>query len=156
MAFDNLKNLLASAPVLQVPDPHKPFSIQVDASDSGVGAVLMQTGESETLHPVCYFSQKFKSYQKAYATMEKEALGIVLALEKFEVFLAGSSFAITVFTDHNPLVFIEKVKFKNARVLRWALALQPYHIIVQHIKGKTTPLQRHCQELERMLPFEKM
>ena len=68
--------------------------------------------------------------------MEKEAPGIVLVLEKFEVFLAGSSFAITVFTDHNPLVLIEKVKFENTPVLRWALPLQPYHIIVQHIKGK--------------------
>lgn len=134
-AFDNLKNLLASAPVLQVPDPQKPFFIHVDASETGVGAVLMQK-DSEALHPVCYYSQKFKGYQKSYATVEKEALGIVLALEKFEVFLAGSAFVITVFTDHSPLVFIEKVKFKNTRVLRWALALQPYHLEVKHIRGK--------------------
>lgn len=134
-AFEGLKALLASAPVLRTPDPHRPFVIRVDASDAGVGAVLLQE-YCEVLHPTCYFSQKFKSYQKSYATVEKEALGIVMAIENFEVFLSGSAYPITVFTDHNPLVFIEKVKFKNARVLRWALALQPYNIKVQHIRGK--------------------
>ena len=135
-AFEALKGILASAPVLQAPEMNKPFSLTVDASDNGVGAVLFQPGSSNVLHPVCYFSYKFKSYQKSYSTVEKEALGIVLALEKFRSYLSCTAYPITVFTDHNPLVFIERVKFKNMRVLRWALALQPFNIKILHIKGK--------------------
>ena len=135
-AFENLKNLLISAPVLQAPDVSKPFILHVDASDCGVGAVLLQRKDVGIIHPVCYFSHKFKSYQKSYATVEKEALGIVLALEKFKVYLTSSAHPIEVFTDHNPLTFLESVKFKNVRVLRWALALQPYNLKILHIKGR--------------------
>nr|XP_027227085.1 uncharacterized protein LOC113819048 [Penaeus vannamei] len=103
-AFDNLKHLLCTAPVLRAPDIGKPFVIHVDASDSGVGAVLLQN-KSEVLHPVCYFSYKYKSYQKSYATVEKEALGIVLAIEKFRVYLTNSVHPVKIFTDHNPLTF---------------------------------------------------
>ncbi|XP_063586255.1 uncharacterized protein LOC134763618 [Penaeus indicus] len=135
-AFENLKNMLTNAPVLQAPDMNKPFSIHVDASDAGIGAVLLQPGPSEVLHPVCYMSFKYKPYQKSYATVEKEALGLIVALEKFKVYLLSTRYAIEIFTDHNPLRFIESVKFKNVRVLRWALELQPYNVKITHIKGK--------------------
>jgi len=81
-------------------------------------------------------SFKYKPYQKSYATVEKEALGLIVALEKFKVYLLSTRYPIEIFTDHNPLRFIESVKFKNMRVLRWALKLQPYKIKITHIKGK--------------------
>jgi len=114
----------------------KPFTISVDASDNGVGAVLFQPDTNEVLHPVCYYSYKFKAYQKSYSTIEKEALGMLLALEKFKVYLTATAHPITVNTDHNPLVLIENVKFINMRILRWALSLQPFNIKIVHIKGK--------------------
>ena len=122
--------------MLQAPDLDKPFTVSVDASDNGVGAVLFQSDSNDVLHPVCYYSYKFKSYQKSYSTVEKEALGILLALEKFKVYLTCTAHPITVQTDHNPLVFIERVKFKNMRILRWALSLQPFNIRIVHVKGK--------------------
>lgn len=79
-AFENLKNVPTNVPMLQAADLNKPFSIHVDASDAGIGAVLFQPGPGEVLLPVCYLS--FKPYQKNYATVEKEALGFVVALEK--------------------------------------------------------------------------
>jgi len=121
---------------LQAPDINKPFAIQVDASDNGVGAVLLQRDGSKVLRPVCYFSYKYKTYQKSYATVEKEALGIVLAIEKFRVYLTSSIHPVEIFTDHNPLTFIENVKFRNMRVLRWALTLQPFNIKIFHISGR--------------------
>ncbi|XP_037803376.1 uncharacterized protein LOC119597807 [Penaeus monodon] len=135
-AFENLKHLLCTAPVLQAPDINKPFAIQVDASDNGVGAVLLQRDGSKVLRPVCYFSYKYKTYQKSYATVEKEALGIVLAIEKFRIYLTSSIHPLEIFTDHNPLTFIENVKFRNMRVLRWALTLQPFNIKFFHISGR--------------------
>lgn len=63
-AFDNVKLLLTTAPVLAAPRLDRPFTIQVDASQIGAGAVLLQTGETGLDHPVSFFSRKFNTYQK--------------------------------------------------------------------------------------------
>jgi len=61
VAFDKIKWLLTSAPVLAMPDFEKPFLIHVDASDLGLGAVLMQESGEKLEHPIAYFSQKFNN-----------------------------------------------------------------------------------------------
>ena len=71
-----------------------------------------------------YFSKKFNKSQKNYSTIEKECLDLVLALQHFEVYVTSSSLPIVVYSDHNPLVFIHKMKEKNQRLLRWSLMLQ--------------------------------
>ena len=133
-AFERIKRLLTSLPVLKAPDFGKPFVVQVDASDRGVGAELKQEFEGH-LHPVAYMSSKLKKHQQSYSTIEKECLAIILALEKFEVYLVPHGNAITIFSDHNPLTFLKTMYGKNARLTRWALALQPYNINIQHVKG---------------------
>ncbi|KAL6489213.1 hypothetical protein MHYP_G00029540 [Metynnis hypsauchen] len=87
-----------------------------DASDRGVGAVLMQMGLDGIEHPVCYFSVKFNRHQRAYSTIEKEALALILALQHFEVYVGSTVGPVTVYTDHNPLVFIARMKNQNARL----------------------------------------
>lgn len=67
-----------------VPDLQKPFLQHIDASDSEVSAVISHNS-SGVPYPICYLYQIFKSCQKAYATIEKETFGIVLAVEKFRV-----------------------------------------------------------------------
>lgn len=57
-------------------------------------------------------------------------------MEKFNVYLNGSSFPIDVYTDHNPLKFLLKMKNSNQQLLRSALALQPYKLNIFHIKVK--------------------
>ncbi|KAK4305365.1 hypothetical protein Pmani_022749 [Petrolisthes manimaculis] len=89
---------------------------------------------------VCYYSAKLKRYQLNYATIEKEALALVMALQHFEVYLSASQYPIHVFTDHNPLVFIESFKNKNQRLMRWSFLLQPYNFVIQHIKGRDNVL----------------
>ena len=69
-AFDRLKAILKSAPVLLAPDFDKCFKLAVDASDAGIGAVLLQEDNNGIDHPVCYFSKKFNK-QKYYSTIEK-------------------------------------------------------------------------------------
>lgn len=71
-AFNNVKLLLSSNPVLVAPQFDKPFMIQVDASQIGAGAVLLQTGLDGVDHPVCYFSRKFNSYQVNYSVIERD------------------------------------------------------------------------------------
>ena len=112
------------------------FARSVDASDAAAGAVLLQEGNDGIDHPICYFSRKFNKNQRNYSTVEKECLALILALQHFEVYVTYSSFPIIVYSDHNPLVFLHKLRSKNQRLLRWRLMLQEFNIIVKHIRGK--------------------
>nr|XP_034325279.1 uncharacterized protein LOC105323550 isoform X4 [Crassostrea gigas] len=89
-AFTSLKYALMVTPVLKLPDISKPFILQTDASDAGVGAVLLQE-EDGVKKPVFYASQKLKSHQLSYSTIEKECYAIVWAVQKFQRFQQGSS-----------------------------------------------------------------
>ena len=80
-------------------------------------------------------SKKFNAHQQNYSTVEKEVLGVLLALQHFEVYVGSASSPVTVYTDHNPLMFVHKMRTKNQRLLRWSLTLQEYNVIVKHIKG---------------------
>ncbi|KAJ8049035.1 hypothetical protein HOLleu_01585 [Holothuria leucospilota] len=135
-AFELLKKALMSSPVLIAPDFEKQFKLAVDASDNGIGAVLLQADEHGVDHPVCYYSKKFDKHQKNYSTIEKETLALILGLQHFDVYLGTTSFPITVYTDHNPLTFLSKMKNKNQRLMRWSLFLQSYNVDIKHIKGK--------------------
>ena len=77
-----------TAPVLAAPRLDQPFKIQVDASQVGAGAALMQVDENNIDRPV-YYSKKFTWYQTNSSTIEKEALALVLALQHFNVNVGG-------------------------------------------------------------------
>ena len=108
----------------------------VDASDVGAGSVLLQEDDNGVDHPVCYYSKKFNKHQRNYSTIEKECLPLILAPPHFKVYLASSVAPIVIFTDHNLLTFIHKMKNKNQRLLRWSLMMQERNLDIKHIKGK--------------------
>ncbi len=108
-AFNNAKVSLATAPSLLIPNFKHPFSVAVDASESGAGAVLMQVSSEGKEHPVCCFS-KFNCHQWAYSTVEREALALILADQHFKVYLGSSTSPVVIYPDHNSLVFISKIK----------------------------------------------
>lgn len=62
------------------------------------------------MHPVSYFSKKLNRYEKNYATVEKEALSLLLAVKHYGVYVSSSPFPVQVYTDHNPLVFVHRMK----------------------------------------------
>ena len=135
-AFNQLKAILWNVPVLKAPDFGKAFKLAVDACDLGAGAVLLQEEDDGVEHPVCYFSKKFDCHQRNYSTIEKELLALVLALQHFDVYINPSADAITVYTDHNPLTFLHRMRNKNRRLLNWSLLLQEYNLNITHIKGR--------------------
>lgn len=135
-AFECLQSLLTHAPVLAAPDFSKPFKLEVDASGVGAGAVLLQTDKKGVDHPVSYYLKKFNSHQLKYSTIEKETLALLLALQHFEVYVGSSNSSLTVYTDHNPLVFLQRMYNHNQCLMRCALALQDYHLDIRHKRGK--------------------
>ena len=89
---------MCSTPVLASPDFEKPFILQTDASEYGVGAVLSQRDEVGGDHPIAYFNRKLLPREVRYSTVEKKCLVIKLGMETFRVYLLGRKF--TVETDH--------------------------------------------------------
>ena len=143
-AFNLLKKTLCEAPILVNPDFGRQFILQTDASGRGVGAVLSQIDDDGKELPISYFSQKLLPREVRYSTIEKECLAIKLGVEAFRVYLLGRQFIIQ--TDHRSLVWLDKLKEKNARLARWSLILQQYAFTVVHRAGT---LNRNADALSR-------
>ena len=99
------------------------YDIETDISDVGAGAVLTQLCSDGLDHPISYYSKKFNKHQHTYATVEKECYALVLSLQHFDVYINVTRFPVLVFTDHNPLVFMSRMKDKNQKILRWSLII---------------------------------
>ena len=95
-ALDEIKKVLTSKPVLCYYDVNKPVKLSVDASQSGLGAVLLQDNQ-----PVAYASKSLTDCQKGYAQIEKETLAIVFGCERFHQYLYGKE--VEIESDHKPL-----------------------------------------------------
>ena len=100
-SFSKLKNILSSTPVLTFYDVKKPVIISCDASQSGLGALLLQDGK-----PVAYASRALSSAETRYAQIEKELLAVVFAFTKFHQYVYSKD--VIVESDHKPLEAILK------------------------------------------------
>ena len=123
-AFQEVKRMLVSAPLLHPPDLTKPFYLWTDASEKGFGALLEQEDSDGRRHPVTYASRQTNPAEAKYAPTELEVAALVYAVEHFEVYLLGSQF--TVYTDHQSLVsaFITHMKSQSRGLLaRWYLRI---------------------------------
>lgn len=133
ISFQNLKKALTSSPILKLPNLSKVFILQTDASDRGLGAVLLQE-DSDQKQPISYISRKLNKAEENYSTIERECLAIVWAIQKFHKYLYGREFILE--TDHQPLLYLNSSKLLNSRLMRWSLALQPYRFRIVSIRGR--------------------
>ena len=134
-AFVHLKSILAGETVLAFFDPRKPTKISADASQFGLGAVLLQEGEG-LWKPVAYASRALSDAEKRYAQIEKELLAIVFACERFYQFIYGQKFVAE--TDHKPLISIMRKSLNDCpmRIQRLLLRLQKYDVELVYTPGK--------------------
>lgn len=132
-SFEELKQRLVSSPILSSPNYERPFFVQCDASNVGIGAVLFQKDDDSEEHPIEFFSKKLNTAQKNYSTTEKECLAVVLAIERFRPYIELMDF--TVITDHSSLKWLMKQQDLNGRLARWSLKLQRYKFDIEHRKG---------------------
>ncbi len=131
-----LQQAFTSAPLLVHPDPQKPFIVEVDASTSGVGAVLsQQQGNPPRLHPCAFFSRKLSSAEQNYDIGNRELLAIKLALEEWRLWLEGARHPFVVYTDHRNLEYLREAKRLNPRQARWALFFTRFHFTISYRPG---------------------
>ncbi|KAK4311269.1 hypothetical protein Pmani_017203 [Petrolisthes manimaculis] len=131
-AFHTLKHSLSSSPVLRLPTMEEDFILRTDASNVGLGAVLLQEVDG-VKYPLAYASKKLLLREQRYSVIEKECLAIVWGIQKFSQYLYGNPFILE--TDHKPLNYLNTAKQLNARVMRWSLLLQQYVMNIKVIKG---------------------
>ena len=136
ISFNKLKSILISHPVLTSPNFSREFELSIDASDTGLGAMLCQKDDLGESHPIAFFSKKLNEPQRKYSTIEKETLALIAALNHFEVYVTSNPGPLVIYTDHNPLKFLNRFQNKNQRLTRWSLFLQEYDLDIRHIKGK--------------------
>lgn len=91
MAFEELKVAMTQSPVLTLPEFTKPFVVECDASNTGIGGVLMQEQRS-----VAFFSQALDGRKLALSAYNKEMLALVLAVQKWRPYLMGQKFIIRI------------------------------------------------------------
>ncbi|KAM2835106.1 hypothetical protein PS2_032069 [Malus domestica] len=119
-AFNHLKELLTTAPIIVPPDWSLPFELMCFASDYALGAVLGQMKGTKP-HVIYYASQTLNDAQLNYSTTEKELLAIVFALDKFQSYLLGTK--VIIFTDHATLKYLFTKKEAKPRLIQWMLLI---------------------------------
>ena len=130
-ALKQVKDLLSNPPILQYFDSRTQSVIQADASQRGLGAVLLQKGR-----PIAYASRSLSATEQNYAQIEKELLVIVFACDKFHHYIYG--FHTTIRSDHKPIEFIMKKPLHqiSPHLQRMLLKLQKYELTVRYTRGK--------------------
>ena len=128
-SFDTIKKILTSHPTLSPPDYSKPFVLQTDASDRGIGAVLSQ-GQKADEHPIAFYSRKLLLREQKYGSTEKEGLAVVDACRHFIPYLMGRKF--TIVTDNRALKFLANKDPTSGRLARWLDTLRDLEFDIQY------------------------
>jgi hypothetical protein len=143
-AFNTLKKLLTSAPIIMAPDWSLPFELMCDASDFALGVVLGQR-INKVPHAIYYTSRTLNDAQLNYSTTEKELLVIIFALEKFRSYLTGSK--VILFTNHVALRYLFGKKDAKPRLTRWILLLKEFDLEIRDKKGNENVVADHLSRL---------
>ena len=133
-AFIKLKEKLVLAPILVSPNWSEPFHVYVDASNVAMGCILSQKDKNNKDHPIYYASRQFIPAEKNYTTTEREALGMVYAVQKFRHYLLGYKF--TFYVDHDALKYVVNKPQLSGRLARWVLLLQEFNFDIVVRPGK--------------------
>ena len=137
-AFDDVKRIISTTPVLMFYDVDKDTAVCADASGFGLGAVLMQQDETDQWRPVAYASRTLTKAETGYAPIEKECLACTWAFEKFTRYLLGKEM-FTLWTDHKPLIPLintRNIDQTPIRCQRLLLRMMRFNAVAKHVPGK--------------------
>lgn len=134
--FNKLKDIMSSNLLLTPYNPNLEIIVAGDASQHGIGAIIMHKFKDGTIKPIWHASRSLTSAERNYSQIEKEALSLVFAVKKFHKMIFGRH--ITLHTDHKPLLAIFGAKrgipaHSANRLQRWALILMAYDFKIEYI-----------------------
>lgn len=132
--FKNIKEEIKNIKTLAILNYNKELILRTDASNIGIGAVLMQRNDAGELTPIEWASKKLTLTESRYGITEKEMYAVYWGVKRFDYELRGRKFVLE--TDHKALEQIRvKPFFENNRVNTWMERLMEYDFIVRYIKG---------------------
>lgn len=122
-------------------DPSWYTVLIVDASPVGLAAILSQHSQqnSNQTHIVSFASRLLNEVERRYSHIEKEALAVVWACEKYHIYVYGKD--VKIITDNKAVELIYRNPKSNppARIQRWCLRLSQYNFKIEHQPGKYNP-----------------
>jgi len=145
VAFQTLKKMLCSAPILALPEGTDDFVVYCDASYQGLGCVLMQRQKV-----IAYASRQLKVHEKNYTTHDLELGAVVFALKMWRHYLYGTK--CTIYTDHKSLQHIFDQRELNMRQRRWVELLNDYDCEIRYHPGKANVVADALSRKERAKP----
>ncbi|PAA47987.1 hypothetical protein BOX15_Mlig015622g2, partial [Macrostomum lignano] len=138
-AFSAIKNSISARSTLAFFDKRRPTEVIVDASPTGLGAILSQQQPDGSLRPIAYASRALSAVETRYSQTEREALAVKFGCLRFRHYLSGSS-GFRVVTDHKPLVHLFKPgSHPPPRIERMALSIQDLVFETMYRPGSTNP-----------------
>nr|GEW08813.1 putative reverse transcriptase domain-containing protein [Tanacetum cinerariifolium] len=145
-AFQLLKQKLCSAPILDLPEGSEDFIVYYDASNKGLGAMLMQREKV-----ISYASRQLKIHEKNYTTYDLELGAVVFPLKIWRHYMYGTK--CTVFTDYKSLQHILNQKELNMRQRQWLELLSDYDCDIHYHPGKANVVADALSRKEREPPL---
>jgi len=132
-AFDELKQVFTTKPVLAAPNLDKEFRVEADASNYATRGVLSMKCSDEKWRPIAFISQSLSDTERNYRIHDKEMLAVVRCLEAGRPFLEGATIKFEIWTDHKNLEYFMKVQKLDRKQARWALYLSRFSFMLKHV-----------------------
>jgi hypothetical protein len=158
-AFEKLKAMFVTAPILAQFDAERETLLEADSSGWSVGGVLSQYDEDGELHPCAYFSRKNSPAECNYEIHDKELLAIIRCLEEWDAELRSVK-GFTILTDHKNLEHFMKIRKLTERQVRWSLILSRYNFKLAFrpgkLAGKPDALSRREQDAPKDASDERL
>ena len=134
-AFEQLKAVFTTRPMLATPELDKEFRVEADASNFATGGVLSVKCDDNLWRPVAFISKALNKTECNYEIHDKEMLGVIRCLEAWQHFLEGAKVKFKIWTDHKNLEYFMSSQNLNCRQAQWALYLSRFDFVLKHIPG---------------------
>jgi hypothetical protein len=151
-SFILLKTAFQSTGLLHHPDDSRPFYVETDASDFGLGGVLSQKDSQNQFCPVAFYSRQLLPAERNYTIYDKELLAVFACFREWRHFLQGGKFPVTVFSDHKNLEYFMTSQKLTRRQARWSLFLDEFAFFIIHRPGADN---KRADFLSRRPDFQK-
>ena len=133
-SFEELRRRLVTTPILAFPDYTQQFTLDTDASDTGIGAVLSQVQPDGSERVIAYASRLLTKPERRYCVTRRELLAVVTFIHHFRPHLLGQRFSLR--TDHGSLTWLANFKEPEGQLARWLERLQEYDFSITHRPGR--------------------
>jgi hypothetical protein len=137
VAFEQLKQALAEAPILVHPRTEGQFILDTDASNVGIGAVLSQIQDGEE-KVIAFSSKTLSKTERNYCITRRELLAVVYFVQQFKHFLLGRKFLVR--TDNSAVRYWMRIHSETydpqGQTARWMVKLAMFDFDIKHRPGK--------------------